>query len=277
MVKLPNATISEKTQIALGKYQAEIDGLPYADQVAKAALIWPSRKLNQPFQEVLEKLIEMCAGAQRCCYCEDSMADEIEHIAPKIFFPQRTFEWENYLYACGPCNGPKSNRFPVFSRSNRAILELAHPPSGPVPPEDGDPLLLNPRIEDPTQWLMLSIDKDGRRLDFLPIAQDKFSEAYLRAAYTIQVLRLNERTKLGEARMEAYTSYRSRLSEYVSKSWQGPDEVAMARIKKELLRAAHPTVWREIVRYRQKGWLQSVDPEFDAYFDAVPEATPWQP
>ena len=47
-------------------------------------------------------------------YCEDSVGDEVEHHRPKNLYPDHTFLWDNYLYACGPCNGPKNNRFAVF-------------------------------------------------------------------------------------------------------------------------------------------------------------------
>lgn len=47
----------------------------------------------------------------------DSAADEVEHIAPKALFPERVFDWTNYIYACGPCNGPKSNRYSYVTTS----------------------------------------------------------------------------------------------------------------------------------------------------------------
>lgn len=83
MIALSNKTLSESTQQALESYQTEIDQKPsYPERVVEAKRIWPSRKQNRPFLEVKSTLTEMCSGARRCCYCEDSMADEIEHIWP---------------------------------------------------------------------------------------------------------------------------------------------------------------------------------------------------
>ena len=96
MIRLSDNALSDETTAALAKYQGEIVG-SYPEMVSKAAAIWPYRKQNKPFQEILEKLIGMCSGAKRCCYCEDSMADEIEHIAPKNLFPEKTFVWESQI------------------------------------------------------------------------------------------------------------------------------------------------------------------------------------
>ncbi len=275
MIRLPEIKLSAITLEALAQYQSEVTG-SYAQMVRKAADIWPSRKQNKPFEEVLQKLTDMCAGAKRCCYCEDSMADEVEHIAPKSLYPELTFVWENYLYSCGPCNGPKNNQWAIFSLTDGSLQHLAHPQSGPAEPfEPGNPLLINPRFESPEEWMVLSIDLASNRLNFRPLADHESSVEFQRAEYTIKVLGLNIRSKLGEARKTAYGNYRARLAEICFQLSLGNFLGVQSSKIQELKREAHPTVWREIIRYRKNGWLQNVDPELDGYFDSVPEALEW--
>ena len=54
-------------------------------------------------------------------YCEDSVADEVEHFRPKDLYPDVVFAWRNYLYACGQCNGGKNNRFSIVRAGHRRI------------------------------------------------------------------------------------------------------------------------------------------------------------
>ena len=85
----------------------------------------PGASSNPTFRKVRESLTRMCSGAQRCVYCEDSVGDEVEHIEPKDLYPCLVFLWTNYVYACGRCNGGKSNKFAVVSGDR-----LGRPPRG---------------------------------------------------------------------------------------------------------------------------------------------------
>ena len=108
----------------------------------------------------------MCSGAQRCVYCEDSVGDEVEHIQPKDLYPSLVFVWTNYVYACGRCNGGKSNKFAVISGNH--LVNVTRPRGSPVvPPPTGAPAFLNPRIEDPLDFL--DLDLEGT---FLVLARD---------------------------------------------------------------------------------------------------------
>jgi len=92
---------------------------------------------NQAFQEVRSTLKAMAAGLERCMYCEDSAGTDIEHFWPKSEYPERAFNWDNYLLACSSCNSNhKRERFP---------LDAA-----------GAPLLIDPTAEDPRDHLALS-------------------------------------------------------------------------------------------------------------------------
>lgn len=52
----------------------------------------------------------------QCAYCECTMNSErvcqVEHFKPKARFPLSAYDWDNYLLACGGCNGPKSDNWP---------------------------------------------------------------------------------------------------------------------------------------------------------------------
>lgn len=88
---------------------------------------------------------------QRCMYCEDSCADEVEHIRPKHLYPETTFVWTNYLYACGPCNGPKSPRYPLL------VDGQVNLPDGKSPPSPGIDVLIDPRRDDPCEFLSVDL------------------------------------------------------------------------------------------------------------------------
>lgn len=192
-------------------------------------------------------------------YCEDSVADEIEHHHPKSLYPELTFVWPNYLYSCGSCNGKKLAKFAVFDQSGKAV-EVSRKRGAPLlPPLSGDPLLVMPRIEDPLELLILDL-RDT--FCFEPRAADG-SRAHSRARFTIDALALNRRPLL-QARCDAYHSYRARVREYGSAR-----NARRHRLIQALGRMPHPTVWQEMRRQHQS------IPELAELFSEVPEALRW--
>lgn len=96
MLRLHDPGLDRATAWALAEYQAEVDAAGgYPAQVRAAARLWPLRARRSNFHEVRTRLADMSAGAQRCCWCEDSAGTDIEHIRPKSLYPERTFRWEN--------------------------------------------------------------------------------------------------------------------------------------------------------------------------------------
>ncbi len=269
MLRLPDIPLSSAALQQLGRWQAEVDALTsYADRVDAAKQRFSQRNTarNKTFAEVRHTLARMCAGAQRCGYCEDSAADEVEHIWPKDLYPELVFAWKNYLYACGPCNGPKNNQFAVFPPRARRPVEVSRAQGAPVkPPRKGDPALIDPRREDPMDFLLL--DLQGTFL-FEPLAR-KGTRDYERADYTRRTLRLNAREFLPVARAEAFSSYRARLSEYVSLRRKRASRGVLDRRIQAIQHATHPTVWKEM--QRQHAML----PELTVLFREAPEALHW--
>jgi len=199
-------------------------------------------------------------------YCEDSAADEVEHHRPKDLYPGHVFAWENYLYACGPCNGPKNNRFAVFAADGSLVDLTRKRGQLPKPPPTGDPVLLHPRIEDPLDYMMLDIR--GNTFLFVPTAP-KTSREFKRADYTIAIMELNYKDHLPIARREAYGSYRARVTEYISKRNAGVGRLRLRLMIKAIKRMQHPTVWSEMRRQHAK------IPELARLFQLAPEALNW--
>jgi len=145
-------------------------------------------------------------------------------------------------------------------------VELVRRPKDPiVSPTSGNPILINPRTENPLEYLFL--DLLGTFL-LSPIAIEGTKD-YERAVYTIDTLRLNARDILLEAREEAYNSYRARLSEYITEQLNGiPQKKLDLRIH-ALKRMGHPTVWKEMQRQH------TLIPELITLFGQAPEALNW--
>jgi uncharacterized protein (TIGR02646 family) len=270
MIQLPTVAIPDTTRQELAELQRKVNGAGvYAAQVtaAKKHFSLVNKPNNRTFRVVRRKLEEMCSGALRCVYCEDSRADEVEHIRPKDLYPEQVFAWANYVYACGPCNGPKNNQFAVFSLATGNLVEVTRKRNQPVePPENGEHAFIDPRQENPLDLLDLDLVDTFR---FLPMVSEKQAKENQKADYTIRVLRLNERDDLVRARKEAYGDYRARLKEYISERDNGASPNALANLIKALLRKNHPTVWAEMKRQRD------FIPELSYLFAKAPEALNW--
>ena len=207
MIRLPDLALSDEAVAALRALQAEVDAAGgYAERVAEGKRLFGARNRrgNGLFDHVKRTLDQMCSGARRCAYCEDSAADEVEHVRPKDLYPDVVFAWPNYVYACGPCNGPKGSHFAVFIAEAAVPTEVARRPQDLVlPPVDGSPVLLDPRTEDASRLMALDL-RDTYY--FIPLAA-KGSRDHARADYTIKTLRLNARDELLRGRRHAYLDY----------------------------------------------------------------------
>jgi uncharacterized protein (TIGR02646 family) len=273
-----SATITpgQATLDNLANYQQKVDGQPdFPAQRAMAKQLFKKyNKIgNRTFDVIKQKLVECCSGARRCVYCEDSVADEVEHIRPKDIYPDYCFRWSNYVYACRTCNGPKNNKFAVF-RADNGAFEKVNPPRGTPaqPPVAGDPVLLDPRIEDPMAYCILDL-KTTFKFVVLPHIGSRNTQ---RAKYTFEeVLRLNEREYLCKARKSAYGNYKARLAQYFAQKQSGATGQKLNDLIIGIQQEAHPTVWKEIQRYHRLGYLQSTDQELHQLFVAVPEALTW--
>ncbi|MBZ4376598.1 hypothetical protein [Corallococcus sp. AS-1-6] len=269
MIHLPNLPLPEPANTQLKGYQQEIDSLPdYAMQVERAKERFSNlnKKGHPTFDAVKATLSKMCVGVQRCAYCEDSLADEVEHIRPKALYPELTFAWMNYLYACGPCNGPKNNRFAVFAQGTGVHTDVGRRRNAPVvPPVPGTPVLLDPRVEDPMDFMSLEI----RQTFLFTATAAPGTVAYQRAKYTIELLGLNSRESLPRTRCHAYRDFLMHLRGYVQDRAHGHAPEHLQHLAHDIQTRQHATVWREMKRQHQ------LIPELKRLFEAAPEALGW--
>lgn len=269
MLKLELVPLPQSPARALIRYQTQVNSAGnYADRVAEAKRLFPlrNRPSNTAFRAVRQCLRAMTPGIERCNYCEDSYADQVEHIRPKDLYPEVCFAWDNYLYACGACNRSKSNRHAIIVSGSDEVRNVARPRTAPiVPPANGRDALIDPRLEDPLEFL--SLDMLGT-FWFVP-AHRAGSEEFRRAEYTIAVLRLNDRDVLPKARRNAFVAFRSLLGDYRSSRDRGLSEDELRVLKTGVLRQPHQTVFREMIRrgHSIRGLSELVS--------AIPEAMAW--
>ena len=130
----------------------------------------------------------------------------------------------------------------------------------PTRPPLGIDALIDPRQENPLELLELELEETFR---FSPRINDKNSEQYWKAEYTIKILRLNRET-LWKTRRCAFHAYHSSLQEYLS------DKQGKRSEFKEFLQGSyHRTVWEEMKRqYDQHDDLRDL-------FHQAPEALTW--
>ncbi|MCP3447203.1 hypothetical protein [Bradyrhizobium sp. CCGUVB14] len=263
MITLDEVPISPGCRARLAGWQAEVNKLrSYKERGAEAALKFGSRnnRKNKTFQEIRAALERMCCGARRCCYCEDSAADEVEHIAPKALFPERVFDWTNYLYACGPCNGPKNNRYSYVTPSGE-MKEFIRTRAGRLmAPPKGIDALIDPRRENPLDFMQLDL---AGTFCFVPIAADPVLRR--RAVWTIELLDLNKPT-LTRARASACFNFENALRSYAEQKLRNVTVSELEKTKLMILAQPHPTVFLEMQRSRLA----------DPLFVDIPEARAWR-
>lgn len=249
MLKLPQISVIGEPRAYLEEQQKAIDKITdYSEKVSAAKSSWDKKNQNI-FERIREALDSICPGARRCHYCEDSAADEVEHVWPKNFYPERTFVWQNYLFACGPCNGSnKRDQFAVFDAAGNQF-DIVRGRNTPVtPPLAGNPLFIDPTQEDPTQYISLDLETGI----FVPI-HPKNSQDFKRAEYTIKILGLNTRDYLTRARRSAYGSYKDALADYQNKKDNGASNDLLNSKRKEISEKHHPSVWHEIKELSRSG------------------------
>lgn len=268
MLRIRSVPLGCESAERLSDYQKEVDQAgSYSERVTAGKRLFSkrNRKTNATFMHVRKCLISMCSGAQRCHYCEDSAGDEIEHFRPKELYPELVFAWSNYLLACGQCNRNKGSKFSVVV--NHELKSLARSPTAKVEPPvySGRAGVIDPRHEEPTDYLFLDL---AGTFTFLPVLGLASVDAD-RARHTIDLLDLN-REVLVMARREAYGSYRARLDEYRHLRDRGARPALLRHRSQAISASAHPTVWHEMRR------LHSRIPELRELFTDVPEALEWR-
>ena len=92
---------------------------------------WKSFRKTKAGREVIEVLRR--TFHDKCAYCEQVAAKDIEHFYPKSRFPTKAYTYANFLWACKNCNTEKMAVFPLD-------------PAGKA-------ILLNPTIDEPLDYI----------------------------------------------------------------------------------------------------------------------------
>lgn len=219
-------------------------------------------------REAFNTLKSMAGGAERCTYCEDSLGSSIDHVRPRSLYPEEVFIWENMILACSPCNGAKLDHHAILLDGVRH--DCARKQSDPiVPPPMGPMLLINPRVENPSWFMRLDL---ADTFCFTPVG-DLDSLQVTRYEYTMDTLRLNFGVH-PDRRSDAYWDFRDLLQSYIRDRDRGMSTTHLAAFRPRLLRRAHQTVWREILRHmRERDAFVLRD--FGELFEQAPEALEW--
>jgi uncharacterized protein (TIGR02646 family) len=130
MRKITRSDLSVATHEKLLQLTARVASS--ADPKAEAAARWAG-KPRAAFEEVRQRLEVMAPGRARCMYCEDNLGTDIDHFWPKSDYPERAFQWANYLLACSHCNSNlKRDEFPLDSHQSPLLLDPTDPNDDPV-------------------------------------------------------------------------------------------------------------------------------------------------
>lgn len=289
MIRLASKNLPPEIQKTLADLQKDVNTqLGFNEKVDAAKQLWKTKggaQNKHAFDKIKTELKSLCSFHGTCCYCEQNEATDIEHIYPKSFFPEYAFHWENYLLACGTCNTHfKLDRIHVLDEKNN----ISKVPRGTIP-SSKKIAFINPRIENPFKFMILSFP--SYKFELVP-SQSK-SDAN-KASSTIEILELNTRDVLIEARRRTARYYYERL-ERLSKIIEAKDvfalkellnpiddrfdlELPLAEIKQSITESfkqeiqthQHPSVWESIKFIQSK-----FDSKWKSLFDKVPEALEW--
>lgn len=290
MIQLASRTLSADAQQHLDKLQEKVNREPvFTQKAGKAKQLWENKHKSKGgkncFGEVKTTLIQMCVSIEVCNYCEQNEANDIEHIYAKSLFPELAFIWENYLLACKQCNTAyKLDAFAVFD-PNGNLIDI---PRGTQPVHTVG-AFVNPRTEDPNDFFMLNFS--SFKFEILP---NLGSVEYLKAQKTLEILQLNDRDTLLQAR-EAAAKYFYHRVEMLSRALQTKNaqdffevlspyddrfsqqatltelqQQLKQEIQEDIQTHQHPSVW-----YSIKVIASKTDPKWQKLFQAVPEALNW--
>lgn len=185
MIRLQRPTLPADEQAGLAVYQAGLASALRNDPAIRNA--WRKFTADRPIRSQIELHLRKTSDS-KCAYCENTCANTIDHYYPKLKYPAHAFAWENFIWACWPCNAAKRNEFPI-QRS-------------------GTPVYLNPLTDDPAGFFVIN------RVSGLVRARPGLSPAdRSRAVETIKQLKLN-RDDLPQRRLDAAKDLEYALAAY---------------------------------------------------------------
>ena len=289
MLPIRSKTLDSKARKRLKYLQSKVNKeKDFAKKASKAKTLWNGKKGSidgrTAFEIIEETLIGLTISEKTCNYCEHNEASDIEHIDPKSFFPEKCFQWNNYLLACKSCNSEyKLDKCNTLNAAGD--LELV--PRG-TKPKNKQVAFINPRKENPSKFLLLNLQTFTFELN---ISLSKREEN--KAKSTIDILKLNNRDQLISSRKSAARHYFEMLKNLDSllssnskqqlKALLNPFDgefdfnLSLAKLKKEIKdhrkkyiqSYQHPSVWHSMKLHHQQ------KPKLKELFIKLPEALSW--
>ncbi len=190
--------LAEKHKVAVQRKKAgelDIDAL------------WKKSRQTKNVGRAFVLLQKAMGTRERCMYCLDAHATDIEHFKPKAKYPLYAFKWTNWLVCCAECGRFKGSGFPM---------------------QNYRPLLIDPTVENP--WTHIDFDPaTGNLMARFDVAKEDWSR---KGVETIKVLHLDRR----EALASGYQNTYKRLATIVNSALSAPQPKAQ-ELAKELLEA----------------------------------------
>jgi uncharacterized protein (TIGR02646 family) len=293
MLQLIEKSLNQAEQAELERLQRLVnDESSFLNKIQKAKSLWISKdgeSGKDVFRKIKALLTEMCIGIEICNYCEGNEANDIEHIYPKSFFPDYAFVWINYLLACKQCNtGYKLDKCYVMDNSGEV-----HETERGKEPLHKQIAIINPRIEDPNNFLWLNTsDWEFELKDELNAFDTQKAEK------TLIILGLNTRPYLIEQRRYAHNHYYDKMERLarilnasniasIEATLAPADDLVLGRfdknlsineiksimkesVKQYIQKHSHPSVW-----YAIKTISSKTNNKWKFIFEQIPEALRW--
>ena len=289
MIRLVFKSLQKSEQDILDDLQSRVNAEGnFSARAAKAQSLWDTKggsKGKAAFMVLRDTLFDMCVFTGLCNYCEQSEANDIEHIYPKSFYPAYAFNWENYILACKQCNsGHKLDKVYIIDPRDE-LLELVRG-NEPTHPRIA---FINPRMEDPKNFMLLNpLTFKFEVFNYISKQDQKKGEG------TLKILELNERDTLLAARRSAaihYYEMLDRLNRLQASSTKNELEALLTpydsrfdmnktleelksdifnSFKKYISTYQHPSVWETIKLVQSK-----MDTKWIRMFEQIPDALNW--
>ena len=173
----------------------------YKAKVELAAELWKNKKKKKSHRSAFNDIEKALKESNPyhfglCSYCEFNNGTEIDHIYPKVFYPEKTFDIQNMLWTCSTCNQQyKASRFSIFNK-NGEIEALIKNQKFTNPATD-DALFIHPYQDNLKDYIRLC-SVSGL---YFPTDSDSNAKKYIRAKFTIDKLGLNTRKEIIESRI----------------------------------------------------------------------------
>lgn len=179
MRRIERTVLEIRTRDAMEQLQEEVNTRREQDEF-DVDLHWSNQRRKELVRSTFQVLKRMSGSTERCMYCVDSAATDIEHFWPKKRFPERMYVWANLLIACTQCGRHKGSQFPLSPH--------------------GQPLLVDPTAEDP--WEFLDYDPQTGNINsrFLLDIED-YSE---KGTNTVKILQLDQREYIASGYKKTY-------------------------------------------------------------------------